>query len=256
MADFVLVHGAWHGGWCWRRVVELLAAEGHRVFAPSLTGLGDRTHLLSAEVGLATHVDDVLAVIETQELEQVVLCAHSYGGAVATQVADRMPGKIAALQFLDALLPEDGRSLLDLDTPERRQAILSRVVETPHGPVIPPAPAIIYALAAPDDVAWVDRRCVSQALRSFTDPAVVTGAWRQIPVLAYACTLRFQPPDFRDVAAQLAKDGHFHVTELDCGHDAMIDVPQDVARLLLSCAEGTQPPGHSRPTTGSGGDAA
>ncbi len=237
MADFVLVHGAWHGGWCWRRVVEILATKGHRVYAPSLTGLGDRTHLLTADVGLASHVDDVLAVIETEELREVVLCAHSYGGAVATQVADRMPGKIGALVFLDALLPEDGRSLLDLNTPERRQAILSRVVETPHGSVIPAAPAIIYALASPNDVAWVDRRCVPQALRSFADPAVVTGAWRQIPVLAYACTLRFQPTDFRDIAAQLAADGHFRVSELDCGHDAMIDVPDDVARLLLSCAD-------------------
>ena len=79
--------------------------------------------------------------------------------------------------------------------------------------------------------------CVPQALRSFSDPAVVTGAWRQIPVLAYACTLRFAPPDFRDIAAQLAAEGHFRVSELDCGHDAMIDVPDDVARLLLSCAD-------------------
>ena len=255
MADFVLVHGAWHGGWCWRRVVEILATGGHRVFAPSLTGLGDRAHLLTADVGLATHVDDVLAVIEAEELSQVVLCAHSYGGAVATQVADRVPGKIAALQFLDALLPEDGRSLLDLDTPERRQAILSRVVETPNGAVIPAAPAIIYALSSPDDVAWVDRRCVPQALRSYADPAVVTGAWRQIPVLAYACTLRFQPPDFRDIAAQLAKDGRFRVSELDCGHDAMIDVPEDVARLLLSCAEAAQTLGRPQPAAGAGEDA-
>jgi pimeloyl-ACP methyl ester carboxylesterase len=240
MADFVLVHGAWHGGWCWRRVVEILAAEGHRVLAPSLTGLGDRAHLLTPEVGLARHVDDVLAVIETEELSEVVLCGHSYGGAVATQVADRVPGKIGALQFLDALLPEDGRSLLDLDTPERRQAILSRVVETPHGPVIPAAPAIIYALASPDDVAWVDRRCVPQPLCSFADAAVVTGAWWQIPVLAYACTMRFQPPDFRDIAAQLAKNERFRVSQLACGHDAMIDLPQEVARLLLSCAEAAQ----------------
>ncbi len=237
MADFVLVHGAWHGGWCWRRVVAILESQGHRVFAPSLTGLGDRAHLLSAEVGLTTHVEDILAVIATEELTQVVLCAHSYGGAVATQAADRVPDKIGALQFIDALLPQDGLSLLDLDAPDRRQAILSRVVETPHGPVIPPAPAIIYALATPDDVAWVDRRSLPQPLRNFTDPAVVTGAWRQVAVLGYACTTRFQPPDFRDIAAQLAKDGGFRISELDCGHDAMIDVPEDVARLLLNCAQ-------------------
>ena len=237
MADFLLVHGAWHGGWCWRRVVEILAGEGHRVFAPSLTGLGDRAHLLSPDVGLSTHVDDVLAVIEAEEPAHIVLCAHSYGGAVATQVADRVPQKIGTLVFLDALLPQDGRSLLDLDSPERREAIVSRVVETPRGPVLPPAPAALYALAAPQDVAWVDRRCVPQALRTYTDPAALTGAWMQIKVLAYACTLRFPAPDFRGLAAQLAKDPRFTIRELASGHDAMIDVPQDVADLLLSSAE-------------------
>lgn len=241
MADFILVHGAWHGGWCWRRVADILESQGHRVFAPSLTGLGARGHLLSADVGLATHVEDVLAVIATEELDQVVLCAHSYGGAVAAQVADRVPDKIGALQFIDALLPQDGLSLLDLDAPERRQAILSRVVETPHGPVIPPAPAIIYALTSPDDVAWVDRRSLPQPLRSFTDPAALTGAWRRIAVLGYASTTRFQPPDFRDTAAQLAKEGGFRISELACGHDAMIDLPEEVAHLLVSRAQAMAP---------------
>ncbi|GGC48629.1 alpha/beta fold hydrolase [Chelatococcus reniformis] len=236
MTDYLLIHGAWHGGWCWDRVAKLLWERGDRVFAPSLTGLGDRRHLLAPDVDLSTHVNDVLAVMETEELSNVVLCAHSYGGAVALQAADQAHERIAALVLLDALLPQDGRSLLDLDSEERRNAILSRALDTPQGQVLPPAPAVIYALASADDVAWVDRRCVAQPLKTFQEKAAITGAWQQIPVLAYAATQRFQPPDFRSIAALLAKDGHFTVSELASGHDAMIDAPEDVAALLAATA--------------------
>ena len=104
MSQYVLVHGAWLGGWCWTRVAARLRSEGHDVFAPSLTGLGDRTHLLSAGVNLSTHIDDICNVIAWENLTEVVLCGHSYGGFVITGVADRMPDRISALYYLDALV--------------------------------------------------------------------------------------------------------------------------------------------------------
>lgn len=233
MTDFLLVHGAWHGGWCWKRVAAALSAAGHRVFTPSLTGLGDRRHLLGPQTGLSSHVADILAVIESEELSDIVLCGHSYGGAVALLAADRAPWRVGALVLLDALFPEPGRSLLDLDGEERRNLILSRAVETEHGAVLPPAPAAMYALASPEDAAWVDRRCAPHPLRTFQDVAELTGAWQEVPHLAYAATLRFRPPDFRAIAARLAEGGRFAVSTLDTGHEAMIDGPAETAALLM-----------------------
>ena len=111
MATFVLVHGAWHGGWCWHRVAEPLRQQGHQVFTPTLTGVGERAHLLAPTIDLVTHVRDVVAVIETEELDKIVLCGHSYGGMVITGVADRVPDRIKQIIYVDAFLPENGESL-------------------------------------------------------------------------------------------------------------------------------------------------
>ena len=113
MATFVLVHGAWHGGWCWKRVRPLLESRGHLVFTPTLTGLGERSHLLARETGLETHIADVVNVIRWEELSEVVLCGHSYGGMVISGVADRVPDRIRSLVYLDAFVPSDGQSLFD-----------------------------------------------------------------------------------------------------------------------------------------------
>src|SRR3712207_1095869 len=108
MATYVLVHGAWHGGWCWKRVMPLLRAAGHDVFAPTLTGLGERSHLAGPDVGLETHVQDVLGVLAYEDLEGVILVGHSLAGSVITPVAERAPGRVAQLVYLDAAVPSDG----------------------------------------------------------------------------------------------------------------------------------------------------
>ena len=113
MTTYVLVHGAWHGGWCWRRVVRDLMALGSEVYAPTLTGLGERAHLASLEVGLETHIRDVLGVLEAEDLADVVLVAHSYAGIVCSAVADRASKRIARLVYLDAVVPQDGQCLYD-----------------------------------------------------------------------------------------------------------------------------------------------
>jgi len=237
MATFLLVHGAWHGGWCWRRTATILRARGHDVFTPTLTGLGERAHLLTPGTNLSTHIEDITALIEAEEIEDIILCGHSYSGAIIANVADRQPSRIAALVFLDAFIPQPGRSLLDLDAPERQEAILSRVVETEKGAVLPPAPAVIYALASESDREWVDRRCTPHPLVPFKDANELTGAWRSVRRLAYISTERFQPPDFRDIAAGLAGDPLFTCQSITAGHDAMLDEPERLADMLIGHAE-------------------
>jgi pimeloyl-ACP methyl ester carboxylesterase len=122
MATYVLIHGGWHGGWCWARVAPILRAAGHDVYAPSLTGLGDRVHLLSPSVRLETHIEDVLGVLSYEDLRDVVLVGHSYGGMVITGVADRAADRVSHLVYLDAFVPRDGECLLDLLPEERADA--------------------------------------------------------------------------------------------------------------------------------------
>src|SRR5438874_4002154 len=122
---FVLVHGAWHGGWCWIKVTRLLTDAAHVVYTPTLTGLGERGHLARPEIDLEAHIQDIVAVLEAEELRNVVLVGHSYAGMVITGVAGRVPNRIASLVYLDAFVPESGRSLLSYQAPERAEAIRS-----------------------------------------------------------------------------------------------------------------------------------
>src|SRR5262252_3582649 len=121
MATFLLVHGAWHGGWCWRRVSDLLEKQGHKVFAPTMTGLGERSHLLDARINLATHIADIVNVIKWEKLDHIVLVGHSYGGVIICGVAEQMPQSIGSIVFLDAFVPASGDSLKALTA--RRDAI-------------------------------------------------------------------------------------------------------------------------------------
>ena len=120
---FVLVHGAWHGGWCWRRVADRLERQGHKVFTPTLTGLGERSHLIGGDIELATHVADVVNLVKWEGLTDIVLVGHSYAGMVVNEVAERIGPSIASIVFLDAFLPQPGESLATLASPARRLAM-------------------------------------------------------------------------------------------------------------------------------------
>src|SRR5690242_11549316 len=141
MSTYVLVHGAWHGSWCWKRVRKALQAQGHEVFTPTLTGLGERLHVLSPQVNLETHIDDVVNLIRREELSNVVLCGHSYGGAVVSGAADRAPERIGALVYLDAFLLDDGRSVHDELPPKDRNAQLEDARVHGEGWKVSPIPA-------------------------------------------------------------------------------------------------------------------
>src|SRR5271155_1140249 len=158
MATFVLVHGAWHGSWCWKRVRHALQAQGHNVFTPTLTGVGERSHLLSPDVNLDTHITDVVNLIRWEELSDVVLCGHSYGGCVVTGVADRLPNRISAMGYLDAFNPEGGESLPDIRPDPKRIQLLEATAREGEGWMVPPIPAEAFNVNA-GDREWVNRQC-------------------------------------------------------------------------------------------------
>ena len=163
---FVLVHGAWHGGWCWRRVSDRLLTAGHRVFTPTLTGLADRAHLLTPEVNLMTHVQDVVGLIQSEELEDIVLCGHSYGGMVITGVAEALRSRIDAMVYLDAFVPEPQQSLVDAMPEDRREK--ARLAFGSNWRIPSPS-AASWKITSPEDQAWVDRR-TRQARRAPASP--------------------------------------------------------------------------------------
>jgi len=115
VAQYVLVHGSWHGGWCWRKLIPLLRRHNHDVYAPTLTGMGERQHLLSAHVGIETHVQDILNVLFYEDLRDVILVGHSYAGMIISAVAEEAGERIARLVYLDAFLPRDGDSVISMD---------------------------------------------------------------------------------------------------------------------------------------------
>jgi pimeloyl-ACP methyl ester carboxylesterase len=170
---FVLVHGAWHGGWCWLRVADRLRGGGHTVFTPTLTGLGERSHLLRAGIDLKTHIVDVVNVMKWEGLSDVVLCGHSYGGFVISGVAEQMAPAIRSIVFLDAFVPRNGECVLDLTGAAVQEGVRNALQRGDI--VIPPRPAEAFGVN-PADRAWVDRLCVGQPIGTFTDKIALTGA--------------------------------------------------------------------------------
>lgn len=235
---YVLVHGAWHGGWCWSRVVPRLTAAGHRVFAPSLTGLGDRAHLLGAQVTLGTHVDDVLGVIETEEVQgELILVGHSYAGNVITGVADRLRERIAHCMFLDAVVPPPGTTQwrwADFNTPEDRQLRLAAVREHGAGIALPPPPPAAFGVTAVDDVKWLQRRLRPMPIGTYLGGITLRqGGSDGLPRTYVAAA---NPPyrPMQPVYDRLRDDPSWRFTSMDTGHDMMVTEPAALASLLLA----------------------
>lgn len=231
MATFVLVHGAWHGGWCWKRLTPFLRAAGHEVFAPTLTGLGERAHLLAPGVNLETHAQDVLGVLRCEDLEQVVLVGHSYGGMVITCVADRASERLAHLVYLDAFVPRDGQSLYDL-VPAERRAMYDEWARTEgDGFRLPCPPLEYFGVSAEVDVRWAAPRVSPQPLATFTQPARLTHLVQALPRTYIACLQHTGP--FKQFAQRAQSEPGWRYHGLDAVHDVMITAPRDLAALLL-----------------------
>jgi pimeloyl-ACP methyl ester carboxylesterase len=230
---FVLVHGAWHGGWCWRRVADRLHSAGHIVFTPTLTGVGERTHLLRAGIDLATHVTDVVNVIKWENLSDVVLCGHSYGGFVISGVAEQTAPLLRSLVFLDAFVPRNGEALQEITGPAVQEAVRNALQRGDL--TIPPRPAEAFGVN-PADRAWVDSLCVGHPIGTFTERIALTGARDRVPRKSYIRAKNYANPGF-DRAYEAAKsDPSWRSDEVPCGHDVMVDMPERLTELLLEAA--------------------
>jgi pimeloyl-ACP methyl ester carboxylesterase len=230
---FVLVHGAWHGGWCWRRVADRLRGGGHTVFTPTLTGLGERSHLLRPGIDVKTHIADVVGVMKWEQLSDVVLCGHSYGGFVISGVAEQMTSAIRSIVFLDAFVPRNGETVKDLTgtaVQEGIQAALQR------GDIaIPPRSAEVFGVNEADR-AWVDRLCVSQPIGTFTDKIALSGARDRITRKSYIRAKAYANPGFDRAYGKLQAEPSWHTYEVPGGHDVMVDMPDRLTEILLEVA--------------------
>lgn len=231
---FVLVHGAWHGAWCYTRVAERLSARGARVFAPTLTGLADRSHLYSPEVNLTTHVLDVVNLIRWHELREIVLVGHSYGGMVITAVADQLSDRIAALVYLDAFVPEDNQCLHDLSPPELVRPQLESATAA-NRYAVPPIPAAVFNVN-PADREWVDRLCTPQPLATFAERVRLTGRCNAVPRKTYVLAGNLPGVGFSRFRDALAARADWRTHELPCGHDVMIDMPEETANIIAGAS--------------------
>ena len=227
---FILVHGAWHGGWAWVRVADRLRAHGHRVYTPTLTGLGERTHLLHPSINLSLHIADVLGLIKYERLTEFVLVGHSYGGCVISGVAEAVPQAIRSIVFLDAFIPDNGDATLDLVQPAV-QEIIQAAVE--HGETTVPVRDAAAFRVNEGDRAWVDSLAGPQPIGTMAEKIKLTGARERVPKKTYIRASGYPNVSFEKAYARAKADRTWRTYEVPCGHDAMIDEPDRLADILL-----------------------
>ena len=232
--NFVLVHGAWHGGWCWRDVAAVLRNAGHQVFTPTMTGLGERAHLLNAQVGLSTFIDDIAAVILSEELDNVVLVGHSFGGHVINGVADRMPQLLRQLIYLDGLVVQHGQSALSI-MPPAVQAERNRTMDAEGLRMTIPSPDQ-FGLSDPAQLAWVMRQLTPHPLKGYTEPLQLQHPLGNgLPKTYIAVTDPWYPP-LAELRQWVRSQPDWDWRELAACHNAMVSAPLVLASLLMELA--------------------
>jgi len=240
VATYVLVHGGGHGGWCYQRVARVLRAAGHEVHTPTLTGLGDRSHLMARmgdDVDLDLHVRDVVALLHHEDLRDVILVGHSYGGMVITGVADRAADRVGRLVYLDAATPVNGQSLVDVAGPVIEAVRpMGEVVDGVELVLLPaPDAGLLYGVTDPDDLAWMAERLAGHPWRCFEQPLQLTDedALWAIPQYHVICTSTLPTRD--PALMQRARD-EGRLWMIDTGHDLMLTEPEATAEALLEVA--------------------
>jgi pimeloyl-ACP methyl ester carboxylesterase len=239
MATFVLVHGAFGGGWEWRKVADLLLARGHVPFTPTLTGLGERAHLARPEVDLETHIADVVGVLSFEDLYDVILLGQSSGGGVVTGVADRLPDRLARLVYVDALVPAGGQSAIDcFPASVAEDSMLGPARERGDGWLIPVIEEELLGLP-PDVSSWYYPRLVPQPLRTFTQPLRITGDGGSSVPRSFVHCVR----DGNDVVSEIinpfaerARASGWDYRRFEAAHDAQISDPEGLAAILEEIA--------------------
>jgi pimeloyl-ACP methyl ester carboxylesterase len=229
MATFVLVHGAWAGGWSYAKTARLMRAAGHEVFTPTLTGLGERSHLADPGITLSTHIQDVVNVLRYEDLTEVILVGHSYGGMVVTGVASRVGERLRALVYLDAFVPEDGQSLWDIAGEKAHEFYLSNQAKDPGF-----VPAMLAARSEDAEVqARRKRNLDRQPLLTLLERLTFTGEETALPrTYIYATKSTFAR--FYD---KVKDDPAWTTKTIDTGHVVMMEDPEGLARLLLEDVE-------------------
>jgi pimeloyl-ACP methyl ester carboxylesterase len=231
---FVLVHGASHGGWCYERVAAILRSQGHRVFTPTLAGLAERASMDARRINLTTHVDEIVELFEREDLGDAVLCGHSYGGMVIAGVADRIADRIGNLVFLDAVAPENGKCMNDYVFPGWRLApILISVWLFGGGHRLTPPPPAWFFKVNKADQAMVNRRLTGHPYATLTEKIRIGDNADRIANHTYIHAANWGNPQIaRQYELAKTRPG-WQVFEVACGHDVMIDAPNELARILV-----------------------
>jgi len=230
VATFLIARGAWSAGWAWKKMHPLLRARGHELVTPTYTGIGERAHLAHKDINLETHIADILGVLKFEDLRNVILVGHSYGGMVATGVADRAAERIAHLVYLDAFAPRDGQSLLELQTEENRQRVRDDAKKNRDGWRITPNPAPPDTSEA--DLAWVNAHRVKQPLQTFEQKLKLTGAVDRLPRTYIYCT-NSRPGDvFRQFRDRASTEKGWQCIDIDASHSPNVTAPEALATIL------------------------
>jgi pimeloyl-ACP methyl ester carboxylesterase len=228
---FVLVHGAWHGGWCWRRVSDLLEKQGHKVFTPTLTGVGERSHLLSKDVNLDTHIADIVNVFKWEDLRDVCLVVHSYGGWPGSGAIEQIGDRVSSIVWLDAFKPENGQRGFDFSSEFSRKALLEAVEK---GEPARPAPKAEAFSVNEKDRAWVDSKTTPQPNGVALQPIKLTGAREKVAKKTYIRAAKYPQPAFDKALAECKADKSWRTFEAtNSGHDVMVDAPEWLVDVLL-----------------------
>ncbi len=230
---FVLVHGAWHGGWCWRRVSDLLERRGHKVFTPTLTGVGERSHLMSKDIILDTHIADIVNVLKWEGLKDICLVAHSYGGWPVSGAIEQTLERISSVVYLDAFMPEDGQRGFDFASEFSRKALLAAVEKGEPGR---PAPKAEAFHVNEKDRSWVDSKLTPQPNGVALQPIKLTGAREKVAKKTYIRAPVYPQPAFDKALAAKKADPSWRTYEVDGGHDVMVDRPERLVEILLEVA--------------------
>jgi pimeloyl-ACP methyl ester carboxylesterase len=230
---FVLIHGAWHGGWCWRRVADRLEQRGHTVFAPTLTGLGERSHLMSGSINLDTHITDVVNVLKWEDLKDAVLVGHSYGGWPISGAIEQALDRISSVVYLDAFVPNDGQKSLDTASEFTRKGILEGIAK---GEISRPGPSAATFHVNDKDQAWVNSKLTPQPIAVSLQPIKLTGALERLSKKTYIRAPKYPQPAFDSYYRAKKNDPSWRTYEVPCGHDVMIDMPDRLTEILLEVA--------------------
>jgi len=250
MAIFVLVHGGWHGGWCWQKVIPFLEAAGHEVYAPTLTGLAERASELSPDVGLDTHIQDIAGLLEEKNLRGVILVGHSYGGMVITGVVDAVPERIAHLVYFDTFVPRDGESIADV-VPLLRYVLRKQAQAHGDGWRVDPLGGT-YGVTTEPDRSWLRSKLTPQPLKTLEQPLhlkhpaiVSTKPCTHIYCTSDSFTNKIFPSFMQHLQVYRAipypggrralppREAGWRLRQLPTGHDAMITMPRELADVLL-----------------------